>query len=145
MKSITISVLVAVAGALGRGLLRPILILKRPQPLRWGSSRRFPRTDASMPGSDIRIGFSSERLPACISVGHGIGMLRPICKSPLDVAAGFHRRAQAQIASDGCIYAGLGFSDGAVARTSVGYYLCKSHHWDRRLSEIATHWAADTL
>ena len=41
-------------------------------------------------------------------------------------------RAQAEIAGDGCIYAGLGFSDGAVIRTAVGDYLCKSHHWDRR-------------
>jgi len=41
-------------------------------------------------------------------------------------------RAQAELAGDGCIYAGLGFSDGAVIRTAVGEYLCKSHHWDRR-------------
>jgi hypothetical protein len=52
----------------------------------------------------------------------GVGM------SPADFAS---LRTQAPIAGDGCIYAGLGFSDGAVLQTAVGRFLCKSHHWDR--------------
>jgi hypothetical protein len=41
-------------------------------------------------------------------------------------------RAQAEIAGDGCIYPGLGYSDGAMIRTAVGDYLCKSHRRDRK-------------
>jgi hypothetical protein len=89
---------------------------------------------ASMPDWGIPIAFSSMCPPAFINVEHSTGdatrdILIGAGMSPQDFAS---VRAQTEIAGDGCIYAGLGFSDGGVIRTAVGDYLCKSHHWDRR-------------
>jgi hypothetical protein len=136
-----IGIAILVAGALGGGTAAAASDLQASTAVAVGEQPTLPEDGCVYAG----LGYSDR---VFVSVPAGVYQCRaqhwyiapdmPVIPgaSPQDFTS---VSTQAQIAGDGCIYAGLGFSDGAVVRTAVGDYLCKSHHWDRRLSEIATH------